>query len=158
MLRILRQRSSPVLLTGLFVFLGLGLTGSGRVPVPGAASYTTSSDLLLTASVANYWPSSSGVQVDLYDSLSLQWRVVEATGADPSVDVAIEQSNDGTNWAVPYNANTAVANLNGGAPWTTETTWRLDKLLTVPGKYLRIRITEGAADADVTFSGVLYAQ
>lgn len=165
---------SPILVVGL---CGLLLLALGAPPTPagqrtltaGNGGYTATWTATLTASTANYFPSSSGIQVDLFQDLSLQWRVQEATGNDPSVTVAAECSNDGSNWSTPYIARADVVDPNAAVvfgrtqlpaiatTWTTDDTWRLDELVLPPCLKLRIKVTEGAGDADVTWTGVFYA-
>ena len=170
-MRFLRHPRSLVLAAGLFLFLALSTRAGERALVVGNGGYTATWTGTLAASTATYFPSSSGISVDLYQDLSIQWRVQEATGNDPSVTLTAEVSNDGSNWTTPFLSATTVVDPNTpttvvfgrtqlpaiATTWATDDTWRLDQFVLPPCLKLRLKVTENAGDADVTFTGVFYA-
>lgn len=115
--------------------------------------------IAVTASVANYWPSSTGVTVADYEYFGYQMIDLETTGSDPGATVTLEVSNDGTSWtAYTQPIFYPVTGVGAASIAITNETALQGSIHPAACMFFRLVVTETAADSDTVFTCHLFLQ
>ena len=108
--------------------------------------------VLLTASAANYFPSTSGINVSDYEYFGYEIMCNDAADDAIGVTVTLETSYDQTNW-VAYTQNvfySTTAAAAASVSIATDEAYYHGSIHPAPCPYVRLVLTEGSGEADVT--------
>ena len=121
------------------------------VVINDAGTMTQGSSVALTASDSVYWPSSSGISIKNFEYFGYDIVMVETTGDSPSVTVTLETSTDETNWlAYTQTCFYPIDAAGSGTLTISDENHDQGSLHFKLSKKFRLKLTEGAADADIT--------
>lgn len=119
-----------------------------------------SSSALLDASSANYFPSSSGHNINDYESFGYEIMCDDASGDAIGVTVTVQTSYDGTNWvtATQNYIFPSTAAATASLSITTDGGYYHGSIHPCPAPMIRLVLTEGSAQADVTATVKVFLQ
>lgn len=134
------------------VIMAISPPGSGEV----AYTYTGT----LTKSTANYVPSTSGISVSDDEAFGVEIMCDDASNDAIGVTVSVQTSFDATNW-VTYSQTVLYPTTAAAASTmsiSTDGGYYHASIHPMPCPYLRLALTEGSAQSDVTYSVKVFYQ
>jgi len=136
--------------------LTVAVVTMAAIQIPGVVQ---DHSITLTASVANYWPSTNGIDVADFQYFGYQMDIDEAVGNTPGATVTLQISNDKTTWTTVTQTCFYPATAAAAASVAIANETDLQGSIHPPAcKYLRLVVTETNADDDDTFTCALFMQ